>query len=129
MVLVLFAIVSCGQVNEESTDSNNEVEVTECDCKLLNFDKDYNRFYLKDRKKPFTGVCDLVENGVLLSRRHYKDGKYHGDFIDFYPNGQEKMVIQYKNHFMNGDVKHYSEDGQLIGHSVYKQSVLIETKL
>ncbi|HIP35564.1 MAG TPA: hypothetical protein EYG85_01785 [Crocinitomix sp.] len=129
-ILVLVLMLSFFAGCESSRESN--VVITEpdtCDCKTLILDKDYNRFYLNDRKKPFTGTCNIIENGILKSTRNFKEGKYHGDFIEYYDNGQVKLLIEYKAHFMNGDVKSFSEEGKLIGHSVYKQSRLIEIKL
>jgi hypothetical protein len=125
LLVLLFIFTTC--TNQSDEIANNEPDT--CDCKLLNLDRDYNRFYLKDRKKPYTGTCELIENDILKSRRDLVEGKYDGELVDFYDNGQVKMTMQYKKHFINGDVKRYSKDGKLIGHTVYKQSRLVETKL
>jgi len=125
LLLLLFIISAC-------TNQSGEVVVNEpdtCDCKSLNLDRGYNRFYLNDKKKPYTGTCEVIENGILKSKRQLVEGKYDGELIDFYDNGEVKMTMQYKKHFINGDVKRYSKDGKLVGHTVYKQSRLIETKL
>ena len=128
-LIVVFLFLTIQGCTNDANITTEQEEPAICDCKSLNLDRDYNRFYLNDRKKPYTGTCELIEKGILKSRRQLVEGKYDGEFIDFYNNGQIKMTIQYKKHFMNGDVKHYSKDGQLIGHTVYKQSRLIETKL
>jgi hypothetical protein len=124
-LLLLFIFSAC--TNQSAEIVKDEPDT--CDCKSLNLDRDYNRFYLNDRKKPYTGTCKLIENNILKSKRDLVEGKYDGELVDFYDNGQVKMTMQYKKHFINGDVKRYSIDGKLIGHTVYKQSRLIETKL
>ena len=130
LIILLFLFFGLYSCSTNTTNNNADlIEPDTCECKELVLDRDYNRFYMNDRKKPYTGTCEVIENGYLKSRRHLVEGKYDGELIDFYDNGQVKMSMQYKKHFINGDVKRYSKDGQLIGHTVYKQSRLIETKL
>ncbi len=100
---------------------------TKCDCNELILDNKYNRFYLTDKKKPFSGECIvLYQNGNKKIERHCIEGKYHGNVIDFYDNGQIEMIRQYQNHFINGYEKIYSRNGELLRHSIYKQSTLME---
>lgn len=100
---------------------------TNCDCNDLILDDKYNRFYLTDKKKPFSGQCIvLYQNGNKKLERNYIEGKYHGDVIDYYDNGQIEMIREYKNHFINGFEKIYSKSGQLIKHTIYKQSTVME---
>jgi len=117
-LLISFSfILSC-----QNSETVNEQDIP-CDCKALILDQKYNRFYLTDKKKPFTGKCEsFYPNGKLEKERHYIDGKYHGDIIDYFDNGQIKSISQYKNHFINGYVKTYSYSGKLIKHIIYKQS-------
>jgi len=35
------------------------------------------------------------ENGQVLTKRQYKDGKLHGEYIVYYSNGQIKEKAQY----------------------------------
>ena len=122
-IILLF---SCTETEVPNEIMNIE-QPTECDCNELILDTKYNRFYLTDKKKPFSGECIvLYQNGNKKKERHYVEGKYHGDVIDFYDNGQTEMIRQYQNHFINGYEKIYSRDGELIKHSIYKQSTLIE---
>lgn len=114
-----------------SNDKNLKQEsiiITECDCNSLKLDNKYNRFYLSDKKTPFSGTCEINNaEGKTLSKREFLDGKYHGDYINYYPNGQVMSIKIYKNHFLNGDFKEFTDKGKLIHHAIYKQSTLIET--
>ena len=111
----------------DSNNNSQNIVVSECDCNALILDQSYNRFYLKEKKKPFTGVCkSYYPNGNIKMERHYVEGKYHGDVIDYYNNGQIKSISQYKNHFINGFVKTYNKKGELISHIEYKQSTQIK---
>ncbi len=119
-------LISCSETGKPEGNLETE-EPTECDCLELILDTKYNRFYLTDKKKPFTGMCtSMYQNGNLKMERHYVEGKYHGDVIDYYENGQIEMIREYKNHFINGFEKIYSKNGDLLKHSIYKQSTLIE---
>jgi len=117
LCLGFILMLSCQ--NSELIETQNKP----CDCKALLLDQRYNRFYLTDKKEPFTGKCEsFYPNEKLEMERNYVDGKYHGDVIDYYDNGQIKSISQYKNHFINGYVKTYSYSGKLIKHTIYKQS-------
>lgn len=122
----LFLIISCSNP-EQSEDIIEEIQPTECDCNELILDTKYNRFYLTDKKKPFTGTCTVFyQNGNKKMERDYVEGKYHGNVIDYYENGEIEMIREYKNHFINGFEKIYSQEGELLKHTIYKQSTVIE---
>lgn len=124
LIILLF---SCSE-NELSKDIIEIEQPTECDCNELILDQKYNRFYLTDKKKPFTGHCEILyKNGLKKAERNYVEGKYHGDVIDYYDNGQIKMIRQYDTHLINGFEKRYSENGKLLKHSIYKRSTIIDT--
>jgi antitoxin component YwqK of YwqJK toxin-antitoxin module len=120
-------LISC----QDSIIPSELVEIeqpTECDCNELILDHKYNRFYLSDRKKPFTGECKIMySNGQIKTERNYFEGKYHGDVIDYYDNGQIEMITEYNNHFINGFQKSYTINGELVRHQTFKRSQLIET--
>jgi antitoxin component YwqK of YwqJK toxin-antitoxin module len=122
----IFLIFGCSSKNENQQQEN--IIITECDCYILKLDNKYIRFYLSDKKNPFSGTCEIKNaEGSTLSKREFLDGKYHGDYIDYYPNGQVMSLKTYKNHFLNGDFKEFTDNGKLINHSIYKQSTLVET--
>ena len=126
LLSIVIFLMSCSE--GETQNAVIEIEQpTECDCLELILDTKYNRFYLTDKKKPFTGVCtSIYQNGNMKMERHYVEGKYHGDVIDYYDNGQIEMIREYKNHFINGFEKTYTKGGDLLKHSIYKQSTLME---
>jgi len=105
----------------------NIEEPTMCDCNELILDIDYQRFYLSDKKQPFTGHCiTLKPNGKKVFERDYLEGKYHGLVIVYHNNGEIKSTTQYDKNLMTGDQKIYSLDGYLISHAVYLRSQLKE---
>lgn len=117
---------ACNQSNTSDTDLV-QVEPDTCDCKSLILDQKRNRFYLKVKKHPFNGYCQSVlPNGIVIEQRQLKEGKYDGDFITYYENGQIESIKHYEHHFINGDEKIYSKSGQLIKHTIYKQSTPIK---
>ena len=124
---IIFVFITTSCVNNDSNSEENSGPKT-CDCNKLILDNGYNRFYLKDKKKPFTGACQIIyPGGKIKTERHFVEGKYHGDLIDYYPNGKIESITQYETHFINGFQKIYSESGELLHHYVFKRSQLIET--
>jgi len=124
----LLFFLSCNTTSKESKPTEN-TPITNCDCSELLLDTKYNRFYLTDKKQPFTGHCIgyYPNSKDIQFEKDYVDGKYHGQNIEYYKNGHLKSILDYKNHFMNGSVKNYDIDGKLISHSIYKQSTFIES--
>jgi len=53
------------------------------------------------------------------------DGKVHGDWCQFYPNGTPKMTASYQHGVLHGDVSHYREDGRLERTATYQDGVQV----
>ena len=125
IIFITFAFISC--TDTESTHLE-KTEPTTCDCNSLILDNGYNRFYLTDRKEPFTGKCIIIyTDGVVKTERNLVNGKYHGDLIDYYTNGQIEKITEYDTHFINGFQKTYTPKGDLVSHQIFKRSQLVET--
>mgnify|MGYP006160258285 CR=1 FL=1 len=123
-LLISLVFVSC-------TDDINPVKEnnppTFCDCNELILDKDYQRYYLSDKKKPFTGNCiTLKPDGKKVFERNYVEGKYHGLVITYHDNGALKSTTEYEKNLMSGDQKLYNLDGKLMSHAIYLRSQLKE---
>ena len=72
-------------------------------------------FYEKFMDAPFTGqYLSCYENGQQLKvKSHYKDGKYEGEFIRYYEDGQLNIKSNFKDGKYDGEFLRYYKDGQL----------------
>jgi len=57
---------------------------------------------------------EVDENGTVLSRVEYKGGKKNGTATYYYPNGNLRSVIHYKNDLEEGVSEFYNSDGTII---------------
>jgi hypothetical protein len=63
-------------------------------------------------------------SGQLNIHWTYKDGKEHGEFKSWYPNGQPCVHCTYKNGELEGEYKSWYDNGQLYIHCTYKNGEL-----
>ena len=123
-LFISIVFVSC--VENNKTIQKDELP-TFCDCNELILDTDYQRYYLSDKSKPFTGNCiTLLPNGIKEFERNYIGGKYNGLVIVYHHNGEIKSTTEYKKNLMTGDQKTYNAEGVLISHAIYLRSQLKE---
>ena len=57
---------------------------------------------------------------ILRRKINYKDGQLHGEYKEFYENGQLGIVSNYKNGKLEGEYKHFRENGVLDFEANYK---------
>jgi len=124
ILIISISFISCS----EDINLIQKIEpATFCDCNELILDTDYQRYYLSNKKEPFTGNCiTLKADGIKAFERNYKSGKYDGLVIVFHSNGKIKSTTEYKKNLMTGAQKIYSPDGNLISHALYLRSRLKE---
>ncbi len=121
-LLLAIAFISC---SEDVKVVPELKEPTFCDCNELILDQDYQRYYLSDKEKPFTGECITYSvEGKKIFERNYSVGKYNGLVIFYHKNGKVKSTTEYVKNFMTGAFKTYSLDGDLLSHSIYLRSKL-----
>lgn len=70
--------------------------------------------YLKFTLTPFTGK--IVTN---KDRSYYKDGKPHGKWLSFYPNGNLKSIENWKNGQLVGKFVLYQMNGSKVFETTY----------
>jgi antitoxin component YwqK of YwqJK toxin-antitoxin module len=75
-------------------------------AKLL--EKRNGLFYKIGESNPFSGTA-ISEH----SKREIKLGKYHGVTILYWQNGNQKMVADYKNNAVHGDISWFYQNGQV----------------
>jgi hypothetical protein len=75
--------------------------------------------------KKNTGLREnYYPNGELKSSVNYKDGVKHGVAKNYYENGNLKLAMTYENGKKTGASYFYYEDGQLYRESIYKNDKL-----
>ncbi len=104
LFFTLMLFISCKQ--EKKVVPNEGV----VDCNDL-FQNNNGTWSLND--KPYTGICESYENGVIQSYSEFKDGLINGKMKYFFPNGQVEEEVEWNNGIANGTVKYYYENGQL----------------
>ena len=124
---VFILLLSCGGNPEESGTAVTEEDPTFCECTELFFDEPYNRFYLEDRQKPFSGECqDLHPNGEKKLVKHFKNGKVHGKMITYYDNGQVEDEREFEDNFQVGERIQYNRKGEVTYHALYERGKVTE---
>jgi len=53
---------------------------------------------------------DYNENGQILSTTNFNKGKQHGIMTDYYLDGSVKLINEYINDTLNGEVREYSKE-------------------
>lgn len=125
--LLLFCTLLVISCSEKKSTISNDPEPTSCDCNELILDKSYQRFFLTDKEKPFTGTCITYKaDGKKVFERNYLKGKYQGLFIDYHENGKVKSTTEYEKNLMTGAQKKYNKEGELISHTIFLRSKLKE---
>jgi len=67
---------------------------------------------------------EKFEDGKTKYEVGVKDGKKHGYFYEYYPNGNIKVKGKYKNDLKTGVWKYYEENGDLLKKERYRKDVL-----
>lgn len=120
--LFFILILGCAGDNEPKEMDPIEEKVTFCDCKELELDQMYNRFYYVDPSEGYTGTCETYfPNQDVKQRKHFKDGKIHGALETFYENGQLQDIKHFDMNLQSGDYKLYTEDGRLLLHAIFER--------
>lgn len=70
-----------------------------------------NKFYYENGEK--IGRVYDYQNGVLFSEYDIKKEELHGESIDYYFNGNIKLMENYNKDMLHGTVKSYYMNGQL----------------
>lgn len=82
--------------------------------------------YLLNTDKPFTGTAyAYYSDGIsLYQKSDFVDGKQHGEFIEYFQNGQISYKIFYKEGIEDGEWVWYTDGGTLIKRVNYNEGKL-----
>jgi len=104
LLLALFAIGYC--------------ELREVDESLLE-DRDDGLWYVQRESRPFSGIgtVSLADSTGehILSKRTYKNGKYDGERLLYYDNGNLSEKSYYKDGYRHSNYFSYDENGKING--------------
>ena len=56
----------------------------------------------------------------IFMKMNFKNGKKHGEQIEYYNNGSMKEKVLYENNILEGDFIEYAPDGSITGKGKYK---------
>ena len=98
-----------------------------CSNKEVSFDSLVERagiYYEVNNEKPFTGsIYKKLENNQFLLTGEFDKGFKSGEWIEYYENGQKKLVQNYSNQGkLNGIEETYNESGQLLSKGNFKNN-------
>ena len=130
-ILFLFFFISCEE-KETKFPSNNKTlnQIEHCSCGDLILDELYNHFYLKERTRPFTGICnDYYNTGNLFQQKEFTEGKIDGVFQEYSINNILIKKWKFSKNKRHGESMTYDPNGKLIFHGIYKNGKLDSTIL
>ena len=110
-LLILFAIFTIGCSQQEP----------------VNFGLLENKdgvYYLRNENKPFSGPVFSIEGYPSGSTGFILKGKFDGDFISTFGDGQLRSLDTYKNGLRSGKFEYYHVNGQ-----ISSQGIFVEGKL
>lgn len=148
LVIAVTSIVSCGQSDEDSSNSSNDkkkVETPTGDVQVSDAyeadkmpDGNYTNYYTNKQLK-VSGMVDAGvrvgqwvsyhANGNKQSENEYKVGVLHGKTVTYYENGQIMYIGYYKGGNYEGDWLYYNKDGIHLKTIVYKGGKVITSKI
>ena len=68
------------------------------------------------------------DNGKLYQRGTFKNGKKHGDFIEFFDNGIMSLKCTFVDGVEEGPFEQYNEDGTLEYKGVFKNGEIVHLR-
>ena len=81
-----------------------------------------NLIYIKLSQKLFSGLQkDFYSDGSIKYKILVKDGKKHGEYVEYYENGEYKQSGSYKNGIKEKGFKYYDQDGKEISFKEFKK--------
>ncbi|MCF6295659.1 MAG: toxin-antitoxin system YwqK family antitoxin [Flavobacteriaceae bacterium] len=104
LIITLTLFISCKQEKKVTL----QKDVVDCN----NLAQNNTGTWLLD-DKPYTGICESYENGIIQSYAEFKDGLINGKMKYFFPNGKVEEEVEWTNGIANGKVKYFYENGQL----------------
>lgn len=85
------------------------------------FEEKEGKLYLDD--KLYTGTYEVINNGIILSVFHFKDGVRHGDVTHLFTNQKVKEKGKYLNGNKDGKWERWDENGVKTAEAYYNNGI------
>lgn len=95
--------------------------------KIIIRDGEVPEFYLQEQK--YNGIVFEIFNDKLTSEFEVAEGIKNGLEIVYYPNGLKESESFYKNGYLDGLTKNYSEEGYLEEEAFFEKGICLWHKL
>lgn len=119
-------LVSCGSTTEEQKVlalKNDSITAKKLKDSLIE-QKKKNPLIIIDPDSTYTGdFLDRYDNGIVKYRGYYRFGKRHGQWLSFYPNGQQWSEMFYDKGEMSGSNTTYYENSKMRYKGFYKNNL------
>lgn len=114
MACALCFVVACG--SNQQSESDKKVLIHELEDKG-------GVAYLPKADNPFTGsVYAYFSDGkTVYLKSDFVNGKQHGEYIEYFQNGQINYKYNYKNGIEDGEWVWYDENGNILKKENYKE--------
>ena len=105
LLSILFFLITCGSPEN-------------CETKIIDG-------LVYKNEKLYTGKCAFYDdnNGGMISSHEFSNGKFHGKWKFYYPNGQLETVGKFDNGLRIGVWNYYHENGKKSQVSTYLNGV------
>lgn len=115
IALALLILAACGNSQQKAKD-----------VKIHELEDRAGLAYLPKSDKPFTGTAyAYFSDGVTVYQKTgFVDGKQHGEYIEYLPNGQVNYKRNYANGAEDGEWIEYFENGNVRKKQTYKNGQL-----
>lgn len=117
-LLVLGCVTSCGNPQEEKKLTDAEKYIQDSLSRIvqsLHADslKKKNPLLIMPPDSTYTGdYADKYPSGITKFRGNFRFGKFHGQWLSFYPNGLAWSELHYDKGLRHGPNMTYFEDGK-----------------
>ena len=127
IIVLLILHTSCKDRSENSNISAFN-DNTKCNCSDLILDELYNHFYLSERTKPFSGICEEYhKNKNLAIVKEFTEGKMEGEMLEYSKKGILIKKWRFHDNKMNGEAISFDTTGKITFHGIYKNGKLDST--
>jgi antitoxin component YwqK of YwqJK toxin-antitoxin module len=97
------------------------------------FDKVFKSIDKEDINYKYPGILSgkaytRYPNGKVKTEAFYKDGKFHGDHLEYYENGSLFKHTQYKSGLKDGEYFEYDKNNKIASHKYFKHDVEVNGK-
>ncbi|NCB45077.1 MAG: toxin-antitoxin system YwqK family antitoxin [Clostridia bacterium] len=113
----LCLVVACG--SNQQSGSDKKVPIHELE------DRD-GVAYLPKADKPFTGCAYayFTDGKTVYLKSNFVDGKQHGEYVEYFQNGQINYKYNFKTGLEDGEWIWYNEKGNTLKKANYKEGKL-----